>query len=86
MDTTDDALLCPITLALFRDPVVAEDGHTYERTAIEEWIQRNGTSPMTRKPMSLEILIPNYAIKKVLGWQLSSCVFFENVLKHSRKF
>ena len=32
-------LCCPITLHLFRDPVTASDGETYERTAIEEHIR-----------------------------------------------
>ena len=27
----DDAAVCPITLAPFIDPVIAADGHTYER-------------------------------------------------------
>ena len=31
MSKDDDCLICPITLELFRDPVLAEDGHTYER-------------------------------------------------------
>jgi hypothetical protein len=37
-------------------------------------------------------LIDNYGYFKtqtythILGWQQSSCVFFENVLEHSRKF
>ena len=77
MDAADDALLCPITLALFRDPVVAEDGHTYERKAIEEWIQRNGTSPITSSPISLQNLFPNYAIKKVIDR-------FENSLRDKK--
>ena len=31
-------MLCPITKALYVDPVIAADGETYERTAIERWI------------------------------------------------
>jgi hypothetical protein len=31
--------VCSINGEVFRDPVVAEDGNTYERTAIERWIQ-----------------------------------------------
>jgi len=31
-------LCCPITSDLFEDPVVAADGETYERNAIERWI------------------------------------------------
>ena len=33
------AALCPILHAPFREPVVAEDGHTYERSAIEAWLR-----------------------------------------------
>ena len=66
MEIPTDALSCPITLELFRDPVVAQDGHTYERKAIEDWIRKNGTSPITDQKLSLEHLIPNHAIKKVI--------------------
>jgi hypothetical protein len=54
MDIPDDSLLCPITLELFRDPVLAEDGHTYERQAIVEWIEKNGRSPLTNQQLSLD--------------------------------
>ena len=77
METADDALLCPLTLALFHDPVVAEDGHTYERNAIETWIQKNGTSPITRKPILLTNLIPNYTVKKIIDR-------FENSLRDKK--
>ncbi|CAF1547480.1 unnamed protein product, partial [Rotaria sordida] len=63
----ETALLCPISLQLFHDPVMAEDGHTYERTAIMEWIRLNGKSPITRQPLSISGLRPNYAIKKVVA-------------------
>lgn len=29
-----------------RDPVVAKDGRTYERSAISKWLETNKTSPM----------------------------------------
>lgn len=31
-----------------RDPVVAKDGHTYERSAITTWLETHKTSPMVR--------------------------------------
>ena len=34
---------CPITEAPFQDPVVAADGHTYERYAIEHWFRSGQT-------------------------------------------
>ena len=46
---------CPITLSPMEDPVVASDGHTYERQAILRVLQgsENPTSPLTR-----EVLLP----------------------------
>lgn len=41
-----DFLMCPISMALMTDPVLAADGFTYQREAIEAWIHKckNGTS------------------------------------------
>ena len=33
-DQIPEELLCPITQELFQDPVVATDGHTYEKAQI----------------------------------------------------
>ncbi len=32
---------CPITQELPVDAVTAQDGHTYERAAIEDWLERD---------------------------------------------
>ena len=45
-------LLCPITLSMMGDPVVANDGHSYERAAIATWLATHDTSPQTREPAS----------------------------------
>ena len=39
-------LVCSITQELPVDPVLAEDGHTYERAAIIQWIATKRTSPI----------------------------------------
>ena len=45
-----------------RDPVVAADGHTYERRFIEGWLQERGpVSPVTRAPLAHSNLAPNKA-------------------------
>ncbi len=62
---TTDLLRCPITMELFRDPVLAPDGNTYEKQAIEEWVRNHGTSPMTLEPLSIEQLYPNRIIKQL---------------------
>ena len=39
-------LLCAITEELMVDPVLAEDGRTYERTELKKWLVINSTSPL----------------------------------------
>jgi hypothetical protein len=67
-----DEYLCPITCEVMEDPVIAEDGQTYEREAIATWVAGHGTSPMTRQRMA-NTLIPNRAIKaSIERWQQES--------------
>ena len=47
--------ICPLTLGLLVDPVVAKDGQIYERSHILAWLSRNATSPVTREPMGTEL-------------------------------
>ena len=54
-----EELYCPITTDAFVDPVVASDGFTYERTQIEQWLQKNDTSPLTGEPLEHRHLYPN---------------------------
>lgn len=61
-----DDLCCPITLEPFDDPVVAEDGFTYEKTAIAVWISKNGTSPSTGSPMGGST-VPNKLLRRIIG-------------------
>jgi len=63
---TPEGFLCPITGELFTDPVVASDGHTYERSAITEWLESHQTSPLTRSWLSTTDLQPNFALKSLL--------------------
>lgn len=56
---------CPILHGPCEDPVVASDGKTYERQAIEDWLRRHGTSPLTRAKL-LPALFPNHMAAAVL--------------------
>nr|XP_019557895.2 WD repeat, SAM and U-box domain-containing protein 1-like [Aedes albopictus]XP_029725429.1 WD repeat, SAM and U-box domain-containing protein 1-like [Aedes albopictus]XP_029725431.1 WD repeat, SAM and U-box domain-containing protein 1-like [Aedes albopictus] len=65
--TTDIPLefICPITHEIMREPVYAEDGFTYERTAIEEWFSREKiVSPMTNVELSTDELVENGKLKQ----------------------
>ena len=44
-----DFLKCSITGEIFLDPVIADDGHCYEREALEDWLKINRESPSSIK-------------------------------------
>ena len=67
-----DAFYCPITGAIMINPVIATDGYSYERSAIESWLNINHISPMTRQPMSISELTPNRALKDVINQYLNN--------------
>lgn len=55
---------CPITHEVMTDPVVAQDGHTYERSAIARWLDQGQlTSPKTGQRLVSKMLIPNHALR-----------------------
>ena len=60
LDQAADEFVCPITQELPVDPVMAEDGRVYERTAIEDWLNRPVTgqikSPVTNLAMGRRLL------------------------------
>lgn len=65
---------CPITLTIMTDPVIGDDGQTYERSAIEHWLsdpRNQGRSPITRAPMRLDSIRTNFALKSQIERFLS---------------
>jgi len=70
--TGQNKFVCPIGIELLKDPVVAADGHTYERDKIEAWFAspqfagRPVKSPMTNIQLDDTKLIPNHALKSVI--------------------
>ena len=57
---------CAISQSVMKDPVLAADGHTYERDAITQWFARKDTSPMTNEPLAHKHLTPNIAIRSAI--------------------
>mmetsp|Transcript_27378 Transcript_27378/g.52131 ORF Transcript_27378/g.52131 Transcript_27378/m.52131 type:complete len:501 (+) Transcript_27378:30-1532(+) len=55
--------LCPITMAVMIDPVIAMDGFSYEREAIELWLKESKRSPVTNMSMKSKTVIPNQNLK-----------------------
>ena len=72
MITLED-VCCPITLEAMQDPVLATDGHTYERSAIEDWFSRRNTSPRTGERLPVPTLFPNYSLRDIIARFRAAC-------------
>jgi hypothetical protein len=53
-----ESMLCPITMARPVDPVLLADGHVYERRAIDAWLSKSATSPLTREVLMARPYVP----------------------------
>ncbi|XP_064238801.1 WD repeat, SAM and U-box domain-containing protein 1 isoform X5 [Aotus nancymaae] len=63
-----DEFICPITRELMKDPVIASDGYSYEKEAMENWIStKKRTSPMTNLVLSSVVLTPNRTLKMAIN-------------------
>ena len=58
---------CPILFEMMKDPVLAADGFSYERSAIEAWLRSHNTSPKTNEPLVHKNLIPNLTLKALIN-------------------
>ena len=67
--------MCPLTLDVFKDPVIIRDGHTYERAAIQSWLERNHKSPLTDEVIPRDDpLIPNLTMRKEISRLGGTCI------------
>jgi hypothetical protein len=71
--------VCPISQALMVDPVIAGDGHSYERGQIERWIRQQEAdghvpprSPQTREPLEDTRLTSNVALRRAIERLINS--------------
>ena len=62
---TEDYFLCPITMNVMKDPVVSNCGHTYEKEAIEAWMQSKEICPICKKIITN--VSPNFALKAIIN-------------------
>ena len=65
-NTPPSEFLCPITLDLLEDPYTDNQGISYSKEAIIQWLQNNNISPSTRKPLTVHDLTPNLALKSLI--------------------
>lgn len=67
LDDQKERFTCPITIDLMNDPVICSDGHTYERSAIQDSFNSgNFRSPKTNLLLANNKLIPNIALRQAI--------------------
>jgi len=63
------AFLCPLTLQIMYDPVLDGEGNSFERRTILKWLREddsNSISPISRKPLCEDMLVPNNALRDLV--------------------
>ncbi|WCJ36438.1 U-box domain-containing protein kinase family protein [Euphorbia peplus] len=69
-NTAPNHFICPIVKDVMMEPCVAADGYTYDREAIQKWLQENDKSPMTNLPLPNKNLLPNYTLlSAIMEWK-----------------
>ena len=77
-------LLCPLSGQIMNNPVVAADGFSYERMAIERYFQENSapTSAVTGATLLSEQITPNYTLRAVVLQQAGNVTTFSWLPDH----
>lgn len=68
--------ICPISLQIMKDPVIAVTGITYDRSSIQKWLnqQTEAICPVSKQPLPRDsILTSNHIISKLIQtWHTTS--------------
>lgn len=57
---------CSITAQIMFDPVSTSTGDTYEREAIENWLKRRSSNPVTGEYLASTVVTPNKSLRKLI--------------------
>jgi len=71
--------ICPITQDKMRDPVVASDGNSYERAAIEYVLSTTKASPLTREALEQKIFVNNNLRNRIMQFDADMLSVAEQV-------
>ena len=68
IDGTPESFICAITLRVMKEPALSvKSGRTYEREALQEWVEKRGTDPLNPSArMDVEDIAPNFAIRDLI--------------------
>jgi hypothetical protein len=72
LEGASSTLVCPISFKLMTSAVIAMDTHSYQKEALETWVQRCKTkgllltSPLTSAPME-PLMMTNQTVRVLVG-------------------
>lgn len=83
-----EELLCPISYEIMANPVILEDGHTYDKYYITKALKIKQISPMTGLPISNKF-IPNRTLKNIIDKycltnNITLPIYIENNEEHNK--
>ena len=64
LNQIEEQFSCSLTSEMFKDPVICNSGHTFEREEIMRWLQRSNKCPNTN--IIINFLAPNYALRNAI--------------------
>ena len=67
MKILEDEFICPIYQRPIHNPVITPAGISYEKEALEGWLDVNGSDPSTKEPLQKDKLIQNLALKGLIS-------------------
>ena len=67
MKLLEDEFICPIYKMPIHNPVITPAGISYEKEALEGWLDVNGVEPQSKKPLGKDNLIQNLALKGLIS-------------------
>jgi tetratricopeptide (TPR) repeat protein len=60
------SFICPITNDIMKEPVMDKHGHSFEKTAILQWLKTKSACPMNQQPITPDELAPNRALQDII--------------------
>ena len=67
-----EEVVCPITMSRPTEPVLLADGNIYEKRAIDCWLSKNATSPLTRERLHQRPYVPWSRVEEAVSRRHSS--------------
>lgn len=72
-DEVPDSFICPISGEIMKDPVITPSGVSYDRANIEAWLKKKEIDPLTKKPLTVNDLVPNRGLKEAIEQFMNKC-------------